>query len=117
MNFDRYAVGLLLQHPEAPDLSAAEQARLQSAHMSFLADLHEAGHLLVAGPVLGDPGRELRGLSILRVDAERARELKAQDPAVRAGRFRIATFDWMVPSGLMTFSPGRLPRSLAEVGG
>ncbi len=116
MNFDRYALALLLRHPQAPHHGAAKETRIQNAHMSFLGDLHEAGYLLVAGPVLGDPGRELCGRSILRVGSERVCKLKPQDPAVRAGAYRIETFDWMVPSGLMTFSPGRLPRSLAEAG-
>jgi uncharacterized protein len=80
--------------------------------MSHLADLHEAGHLLAAGPLSDE---KFRGLSIMRVDPERARELKEQDPAVQAGRFSVKVIPWMVPAGAMTFSPTRFPRSLAEV--
>jgi uncharacterized protein len=43
--------------------------------MSRLAQLHEAGQLLAAGPVLGPADRELRGFSILNVDPELARKL------------------------------------------
>ncbi len=50
--------------------------------MSHLADLHEAGHLLAAGPLSDET---FRGLSILRVEPERAIELKQPDPAVQAG--------------------------------
>jgi uncharacterized protein YciI len=114
MEFDSYTIALLLQRSDAPALSAEDEAALQDAHMSHLADLHRAGYLLAAGPVLGHPNRELRGFSILRVDPDRARELKEQDPAVRAGRYRVEIYTWMLPAGLMTFSPGRLPSSMAE---
>ena len=59
----------------------------------------------------------LRGFSILNVDPERARELKERDPAVRAGRYRVEVFPWILPAGLVAFSPGRLPRSMAEAAG
>jgi uncharacterized protein len=112
MEFDRYTISLLLLRPDAPELDGEAEAKLQDAHMSHLADLHDAGQLLVAGPVLG--GSELRGFSILNVDPERARELEEQDPAVRAGRYRIEVHPWIMPAGLMEFSPGHLPRSMAE---
>jgi uncharacterized protein len=114
MDFDRYTISLLLRDPEAPKLTEEEEAELQNQHMAHLADLHAAGHLLAAGPVLGAADRELRGFSILSVDPERAQALQEQDPAVRAGRYRIESFAWMLPSGLLSFSPGRLPRSLDD---
>ena len=117
MEFDRHTIALLLLRPDAPELDEEAEAALQDAHMAHLADLHEAGYLLAAGPVLGAPERELRGFSILNVDPERARELKEQDPAVRAGRYRVEVFPWILPAGLVAFSPGRLPRSMAEAAG
>ena len=114
MEFDRYTIVLLLLRPDAPAFSDEKEAELQDAHMAHLADLHEAGHLLAAGPVLGAPDHQLRGFSILNVDPERAHELKRQDPAVRAGKYRIEVFPWLLPAGLMTFSAGHLPRSVAE---
>jgi len=117
MEFDRYTIALLLLHNDAPSFTEDEEAALQDAHMSHLADLHAAGHLLAAGPVLGPPDRELRGFSILNVDPEQARALKEQDPAVRAGKFRVEVYPWVLPAGLMTFSPGRLPRSMVEAQG
>ena len=86
-------------------------ASLQDAHMSHLADLHEGGVLLAAGPLFDE---KYRGLSILNVEPERARELDEQDPAVRAGLYSIKAVSWMVPGGVMSFSPGHLPRSVAE---
>lgn len=114
MEFDRYTISLLMLRPDAPALSEQEEAELQDAHMSHLAQLHQAGELLAAGPVLGAPDRELRGFSILNVDPERARKLKEEDPAVRAGKYRIEVYPWLIPAGLMVFSAGRLPRSVAE---
>ena len=114
MEFDRYTIALLLLRTDAPAFTEMEEAELQDAHMSHLSDLHDNGYLLAAGPVLGPPNRELRGFSILNVDAERARELKQQDPAVRAGKYRIEVFPWLLPAGLIAFSAGHLPRSIAE---
>ena len=111
MEFDEYTITLLIARADAPELDAEAAAALQDAHMSHLADLHEAGHLLAAGPLFDD---EYRGLSILNVEPDRARALKEQDPAVRAGRYTIEAIRWMVPAGAMSFAPARFPRSVAE---
>ncbi len=118
MQFDRFTIALLIRRPDAPELDEEAAAELQDAHMAHLADLHEAGHLLAAGPLaFDDPSEEFRGLSILRVGPEQARELKAQDPAVKAGRFSVKILPWMVPGGAVSFAPARFPRSAAEAGG
>jgi uncharacterized protein len=114
MEFDRYTIALLILRPDAPDLDEEAAAALQDAHMAHLADLHEAGHLLAAVPLSDE---KFRGLSIMNVDPERARELKEQDPAVQIGRFSVKVIPWIVPAGAMTFSPARFPRSVAEVEG
>ena len=113
MEFDRYTITLLVTNPDGPDLTDEEAAELQDAHMNHLATLHEAGHLLAAGP-LQDPGGELRGLSILNVDVETALALKARDPAVQAGVYTIRAIPWMLPSGAMHFTPTRFPHSVAD---
>ena len=79
-----------------------------------MADLHEAGHLVAAGPLSDE---KFRGLSILRVDVEQARALKESDPAVQAGRFSVHVMPWMVPAGAMSFTPTRFPRSIADATG
>lgn len=111
MEFDHYTIALLILNPDAPQLDDEAAGALQDAHLAHLADLHEAGHLLAAGP-LGD--EKFRGLSILNVDPERARELKEQDPAVQIGRFSVKVMPWMLPAGAITFSPTRFPRSVAD---
>jgi hypothetical protein len=113
VQFDRFSVALLILRPDAPNLDEAAAARLQDAHMAHLADLHEAGYLLVAGPLSDD---KFRGLSILNVEPERARALKEQDPAVIAGRFSVKVIPWIVPRGAMNFSPTHFPRSVSELG-
>jgi uncharacterized protein len=112
MDFDRFTVVLLVLREDAPHLNAADAAELQNSHMSHLADLHGAGHLLAAGPLMD---KRLRGLLILNVDPETARRMAEQDPAVRAGRFEVRVMPWMVPEGAMAFSPTDFPRSMAEV--
>jgi uncharacterized protein len=114
VEFDSFTIALLVLRPDAPELDEAAAAALQDAHMSHLADLYEAGHLVAAGPLSDD---ELRGLSILTVDPEQARALKEADPAVRAGRFSVKVVPWMVPAGAMSFSAARFPRSVAEASG
>jgi uncharacterized protein YciI len=112
VQLDRFSIVLLILRPDAPVLDDEAAARLQDAHMAHLAELHEAGHLLAAGPLLDET---FRGLSILNVEPDRARELKEADPAVRAGRFSVKVIPWIVPRGAVSFSPTRFPRSMSEV--
>src|SRR5262245_41609705 len=112
MDFDRYTVVLLVTPDDPPDLSEEEASRLQDAHLSHLADLHERGVLLAAGPV-GEPSgaRYYRGLSIMRCTPEEALRLKGEDPAVRAGVFGLIAMPWMLPAGAIHFAPATFPRS------
>ncbi len=65
MQFDRYTITLLVLRPDAPVLADDALNALQDEHMSYLADLHDAGYLLAAGPLLGAPDRTV-GSSIWR---------------------------------------------------
>jgi uncharacterized protein len=111
MELERYTIALLVKNPSAPTLGD-EAAALQDAHMSHLAALHEAGHLLAAGPLADET---FRGLSILKTEPDAAQKLTEDDPAVRAGLYTIATIPWLVPAGAVQFRPTRFPRSVAEV--
>ena len=113
MEFDHLTVTLLVLRPDAPTLGEEAAAALQDAHMAHLADLHESGHLLAAGPLSDE---KFRGLSILRVDVDEARRLRESDPAVQAGRYSVEIMPWMVPAGAMSFTPTSFPRSIAEAG-
>jgi uncharacterized protein YciI len=114
VEFDRYTIALLVKPPDAPQLDDAAATAMQSRHLAHLASLHDAGHLLAAGPLRD---AELRGLSILNVEPERALELKTADPAVRAGLYTVKAVEWMLPAGLISFTPGFMPRSVADVTG
>ncbi len=111
MQFDRYTITLLMLNPAGPSLDDEAAAALQDAHMSHLADLHAASHLLVAGPLFDD---HYRGLSILGLEPDRALALENEDPAVQAGVYTIKAIPWLVPGGAMSFTPARFPRSIAE---
>ena len=82
MKFDRYTVTLLSQRPDAPDLDEDKAAALQDVHMSHLADLHEDGVLLAAGPLFDE---RYRGLSILNVSPTRG----SQSPPSQRSRRRV----------------------------
>ena len=116
MKFDNFTIVLLILRPDAPKLDEKKSSALQDAHLAYLARLHEDGHLLAAGPLLGRGDHELRGLSIFNVEPEKAKELTSRDPAVRAGRFSVKIMPWMVPGGAISFERARFPRSAIEAG-
>src|SRR5438270_13988139 len=89
MEFETYTIALLVTNPDAPELDEGEAARLQDAHLSHLAALHAAGHLVALGP-LPDPDGELPGLCTLPADPGPARGLEGAGPAGRAGRLAPA---------------------------
>ena len=113
MEFDRFTIALLVLRPDAPQLAEPEEAALQDAHMAHLADLHEAGHLLAAGPLIG-PDQAFRGLSITKGNPEGVRRLKEADPAVMADRYSVTILTRLVPGGAISFAPADFPRSMAE---
>ena len=118
MDFDRLTAVLLVTPEHPPELTEEEAGRLQDAHLAHLADLHDRGVLLAAGPVgsLDDPRRRFRGLSIMAVDADEALRFKGEDPAVQAGVFELVALPWMVPAGALTHAAGAtFPRSLDDV--
>ncbi len=114
MEFDQYTLLLLLRREDAPALGEAALNELQDAHLAHLARLHEQGDLLAAGPALGPDDRRVRGVCLFGVPLDRALALEAEDPAVRAGRFRLEAFPWVVPRGTVSFPSSRFPQSQTE---
>ena len=83
MRFDLFTIALLTLRDDAPQLDEAAAAALHDAHMAFNADLHDAGHLLAAGPIADE---RYRGLSVWSVEPERVHALREpQLPALRRG--------------------------------
>ena len=105
---DAFTIVFLVTREDAP----AYDEEIQNAHLSHLADLHEAGHLLAAGP-LRDP--ELRGLAIFGCGAEEALALLEDDPAVRAGWFYLRAIPWFAPAGAVRYTRTEFPRAVADV--
>src|SRR5438270_5244868 len=111
IELDRFSVVLLILRPDAPRLDEDAENRLQDAHLNHLAEMHERGALLAAGPTLGSPDRRLRGLAIYRASPDEAAALAELDPGVTEGRYSIEVYPWLVPGGAMSFSPARFPHS------
>jgi uncharacterized protein YciI len=112
--FDHVTLVILVRPADAPDLSDEEAMALQDAHLAHQAGLAERGLVLAAGPLTGQDDEALRGICVLSVGADRARELYADDPAVRAGRLAVRVATWLVPTGGAVFPGVRLPASTAE---
>lgn len=113
MALDRFTVVFLLNGPGGQAQSEEERAATQDAHLSHLADLHEEGVLVAAGP-LADAEWGTRGIAILDCDEERAAALFAGDPAVRAGWFTVKTVSWLAPRGTVARTGAPMPRSSVE---
>ncbi len=114
MQFDHHTVVLLILRPDAPSMTEEQAAALQDAHMAHTADMIDQGHLLAAGPPVGADDERVRGISVWAVDPDTARELCAQDPAVRAGRLAPQVATWMTPAGQVRFERVPVPRSMTE---
>jgi len=95
----RYVVAFLEAGPNR-DHDAAEAQRLQKEHLANIKRLADAGKLAVAGPFLDDG--ELRGIYIFSVETiEEARQLTADDPAVKAGRLVMDLHPWYGSAALV----------------
>ena len=114
MHFDRHTLVLLVRRPDAPELTDEEAAELQDRHLAFRTDLRDRGYLIGGGPFVDQDDERLRGISIIMCDAETARRLSNEDPAVRAGRLAVEVMTWKVPAGNARFEDVPVPRSMAE---
>jgi uncharacterized protein YciI len=78
----------------------AERAALQEKHIGHLKAMHEAGKLVIAGPLLDD--NAIRGICVYKVATpEEARSLAEGDPAVKIGRLKVEVHPWMVQKGIL----------------
>jgi uncharacterized protein YciI len=114
MDFDSFTAVLLLTPATPPELDEEAAGAIQDQHLNFLAELHESGKLVAAGPLL-DPGRKVRGLSLFKGDLDETGALVEQDPAVKAGVFELQLLPWLVPAGALKFATTRFPHSRADV--
>ena len=75
-----------------------ESAKIQEEHLKHIGWMAEQGYVDIAGP-FGDDG-DVRGILVMRVPTkERAEELAAMDPAVKAGRLVMEIHPWWAAMG------------------
>ena len=95
-----YYLRFLKRSPLWTPEETPEVMRLQAAHLAYGRKLHEAGTLILNGPLL-DNG-DLRGVDIFRVGSlEEAQALSDADPAVQAGRLVSEIHPWMIHKGTL----------------
>lgn len=95
-----------------PEVTPAVEA-LQKQHLAHLEAMHEAGKMLIAGPLGDQADPTLRGVCLYRVGSvDEARALAEQDPAVKAGRLKVEAMSWWVGKGYLAFpkAPGAAGR-------
>ena len=92
-----------------------EVAELGRGHMKHIAEMARAGHLIAAGPFLGQTdATDFAGIYIFDVKSlAEVKALTARDPAVAAGRFEPEYLIWMGAGGLrvnaLTTAPTAAP--------
>jgi len=101
--FDEYELVLLWSASDRNELEPQAAERMQRQHLGHLEAMRAAGHLLVAGPLLGQPDPRLRGICIYRTGSVAATlELARSDPAVRAGQLDVDAMTWRTRPGALT---------------
>jgi uncharacterized protein YciI len=101
VELDSYTFVLLRRGPRADDYSDEELDELQAAHLAFLDEMRQRGHLVLAGPFRDQDDETKRGLAVYRTNLEETRRLTDQDPSVRAGRIAIEAMTWLTPKGAL----------------
>ena len=102
-SFDVRTIVHLRRGTNPPDLAEEESTALHHAHLAHLAELGRQGIIAANGPLLDQSDETIRGMSVYTVDTTEARRLAEQDPAVRAGRFRVDVARWAVAAGSIAF--------------
>lgn len=100
---ERFSFVILRSAENPPKISREEATEIQKQHIGHLKAMHDAGHLVIAGPLGDQPDKTMRGFCIYREQVEMAKQLAEQDPAVKAGRLRVEVMSWYVEKGYMTF--------------
>jgi len=92
-----YQMVFLRKGPNA-GAESPDAAKVQAAHLAYLAKLNQERVNLLYGPFLDDT--DLRGIALLDVaDADAAKKLFAEDAHVKAGNLAIEVKPWMGPKG------------------
>ena len=104
MQFEQYQLVILRAGDNPPQIPREQAMEIQKQHLAHMSGLGRRGKILVAGPFSDQPDKSMRGMCIYRcASIEEARELAEGDPAVKAGRLKVAVLTWNVEKGYMTF--------------
>ncbi|HEU4382625.1 MAG TPA: YciI family protein [Anaeromyxobacteraceae bacterium] len=108
---ESFQLVLLRRGPHwTPEVTPAVEA-LQKRHIGHLEAMHQAGKMVIAGPLGDQPDPTLRGVCLYRVGSvDEARALAEQDPAVQAGRLKVEAMTWWVGKGHLAFPKAPAPR-------
>jgi uncharacterized protein YciI len=87
-----YSLVFLRKGP-APRDDAAENDRLQLAHLQHLTKLQILGKLVLNGPTLIE--HDILGVSVYAADIDEARALAEADPRVQARYLTVEVIPWM----------------------
>jgi uncharacterized protein YciI len=101
---DNYVVGFFVRGPKWTPEATAETRKIQEEHLANLRRMAELGKLIVAGPFTANNER-LRGMMIFRASLEEAKQLVAEDAAVKSGRLAIEFYPWFAGKGLKVNPP------------
>jgi uncharacterized protein YciI len=101
---ESYTFELLLKGERYDDFDDETFAELNQAHLEHALSLRDRGALVAAGALTGgSTGTPVCGLGFYRVAPEEAQRLGDEDPAVRAGIYRLETFTFIGPKGGLAF--------------
>jgi uncharacterized protein len=102
VEFDRFALVILRTDKDWPKDKAARDV-LFHQHLGHLQAMARAGKLVVAGPLGDQDDKTARGIGLWRTSLEEARRLSSEDPAVKAGVFKIEAMTWSTEKGALAF--------------
>lgn len=94
-----YQLLVLTSGPDAARLrETPDGGKLVQAHVSYLYKMAADGTYAAAGPFLD--GGEIAGIIFVKAPTpERAKQIEAEDPAVKAGMFTVEASSFMAPEG------------------
>lgn len=100
LDLDTLWFGVLRRADAPPKIGDEEAKAIQEGHMANINAMHQAGYLLLAGPVSSKADEKMRGIFIFKgAEKKRVEELAAKDPAIARGRLKLDLYRWMTAKG------------------
>jgi hypothetical protein len=94
-----YVLGIYTRGPEWSAERTPRTDSIQAGHLEHIRRMHEAGALIGAGPLSGNP--KIRGLLLFRdLPMDSIRNLVVKDPALKTSRLLLELHRWYAPRGL-----------------